>query len=147
MCKKKDMGPVYKFLMRPHSKKQEIMRLEEIIKELRDCLLPGTAGTDSDNVQTSPKNHQEEMIIKIVSLEEDVKRLKGELADAILEVNAAVDRLNNPIERSVLTFYYINRIPPNDVASMIGYSPRSMYYIKKQAIAHLCSELQLLGVL
>ncbi len=44
---------VYDFLMGPHRKRLEIARKENIIAELRSCLLPGAIRYDKDRVQSS----------------------------------------------------------------------------------------------
>lgn len=137
-----ELGAVLDFLMQPHRKKQEIRRLEETIEELRGCLLPGAIRYDKDSVQSSPKNQQEETIMKIIDLEEKLERLRDERAALIIEVNAAIDLLEDPTERSVLTFYYVNRYSPYKVAELIGYSERWMYKVKKEAVFKLFSEMQ-----
>lgn len=137
-----ELGAVYDFLMRPHWKKLEIRRLEETIEELRGCLLPGAIGYDKDSIQSSPKNQQEETIIKIIDLEAKLENLNTERAALITEVNAAIDLLEDPTERSVLTFYYVNRYGPKKVADLIGYSERWMYKVKKEAVFKLFSEMQ-----
>ncbi|WP_455500932.1 DUF1492 domain-containing protein [Gemmiger sp.] len=142
-----ELGPVYDFLMRPHWKKQEIRRLEETIEELRSCLLPGAIRYDKESVQSSPGNQLEETIAKIDEMERRLKQLNEERARLIVEVNEVIDRLEDPAERSVLTFYYVNRYSPAKVASLIGYSERWMYKTKKSAILKLFSEMQCIGMI
>ncbi len=142
-----ELGPVYDFLMKPHRKKQEIRRLEETIEELRSCLLPGAIRYDRDSVQTSPSNQLEETVAKIDEMERRLERLRQERAALIIEVNATIDKLEDPVERSVLTFYYVNRYKPEEVAELIGYSERWMYKVKKEAVMKLFSEMQCEGVI
>lgn len=137
-----ELGAVYDFLMQPHWKKLEIRRLEETIEELRGCLLPGAIRYDKDSVQSSPKNQQEETIAKIIDLEEKLEKLRNERAALIIKVNAAIDLLDDPVQRLVLTFYYVNRYSPTKVSGLIGYSERWMYKVKKEAVHKLFSEMQ-----
>lgn len=142
-----EIGAVYDFLMQPHRKKQEIRRLEETIEELRGCLLPGAIRYDKESVQSTPKNQQEETIIKIIDLEGKLETLGKERAALIIKVNEAIDLLDDPVQRSVLTFYYVNRYSPTKVSDLIGYSERWMYKVKKEAVHKLFSEMQCRGML
>ncbi len=135
---------VIDLLMAPHRKKQEILRLETVIQELYDCLLPGAIRYDSEKVQTSPKNKQEETIVKIESLEDDLQKLKEERAEMIIAVNDAIENhVEDPVQKAVLIYYYVNRLNPDNVARRIGYGRRWMYKIKNDAIEKLISEMHI----
>ncbi len=133
---------VLDFLMQPHKKKQEVRRMENTIADLRGCLIPGAVRYDKDKIQTSPKNQQEETILRIIDYEEKLNQLKCELASSIIKVNEAIELLDDETERAVLTYYYVNRYSPRRVANLIGYSERWMYKIKREAVLKLFSEVQ-----
>lgn len=137
-----ELSEVYDFLAGPHQKRLEITRKENIIAELRSCLLPGAIRYDKDKVQSSPRDQLSETMAKIDELERQVEALKAERSALIIEVNNVIEKLENDIEKAVLTEWYINRTKPPRIASNIGYSERRMYHYKKEGVQHLAQILK-----
>lgn len=137
-----ELDEVYDFLMGPYHKRLEIQRKESLIAELRSCLLPGAIRYDADKVQSSPSDQLSEVMAKIDEMERQVETLKVERSALIVEVNNMIEKLENGIERSVLTEWYINRTKPSRIASKIGYSERRMYHYKKEGVLHLAQILK-----
>lgn len=137
-----ELSEVYDFLTGPHRKRLEIARKENIIAELRSCLLPGAIRYDEDKVQSSPRDQLSETMAKIDELERQVEALKAERSALIIEVNNVIEKLENDIEKAVLTEWYINRTKPSRIASNIGYSERRMYHYKKEGVQHLAQILK-----
>lgn len=133
---------VYDFLMGPHRKRLEIARKENIIAELRSCLLPGAIRYDKDRVQSSPGDQLSDTMAKIDEMERQVEALKAERSALIIRVNTMIEKLENDIERAVLTEWYINRTKPPRIASNVGYSERRMYHYKKEGVKHLAEILK-----
>lgn len=133
---------VYDFLMGPHRKRLEITRKENIIAELRSCLLPGAIRYDKDRVQSSPGDQLSDTMAKIDEMERQVEALKAERSALIIRVNTMIEKLENDIERAVLTEWYINRTKPPRIASNVGYSERRMYHYKKEGVKHLAEILK-----
>ena len=48
-----------------------------------------------------------------------------------------IDKLANPLERSVLRLFYLNDLDAWQVAEEIGVSTASVYRVRKKAIEHL----------
>lgn len=140
--KDEELSEVYDFLTGSHRKRLEIARKENIIAELRSCLLPGAIGYDKDKVQSSPRDQLSETMAKIDELERQVEALKAERSALIIEVNNVIEKLENDIEKAVLTEWYINRTKPSRIASNIGYSERRMYHYKKEGVQHLAQILE-----
>lgn len=132
-----DLREVYDFLMGPHRKRLEIARKENIIAELRSCMLPGAIGYDKDRVQTSPIDQLSETMAKIDEMERQVEELKAERSAMIIRVNEMIEKLDNDTEKTVLTEWYLMRTKPCIIAKIIGYSERRMYQYKKSGVQHL----------
>ena len=137
-----ELSIVYDLLMGPHRKRLEIARKENIIAELRSCLLPGAIRYDKDRVQSSPSDQLSDTMAKIDEMERQVEDLKAERSALIIRVNNMIEKLDNDIERAVLTEWYINRTKPSRIASNIGYSERRMYHYKKEGVKHLAEILK-----
>ena len=128
--------------MGPHRKRLEIARKENIIAELRSCLLPGAIRYDKDRVQSTPGDQLGETMAKSDEMERQVEDLKAERSALIIRVNNMIEKLENDIERAVLTEWYINRTKPSRIASNISYSERRMYHYKKEGVKHLAEILK-----
>lgn len=137
-----DLDEVYSFLMGPHLKRLEIARKENIIAELRRCLLPGAIRYDKDRVQSTPSDQLSETMAKIDEMEKQVARLRADRSALIIQVNSMIEKLENDIERAVLTEWYINRERPSLIAENIGYSERQMYRYKNDGVRHLARILK-----
>lgn len=79
---------------------------------------------------------------KIDEMERQVEALKAERSALIIRVNNMIEKLENDIERAVLTEWYINRTKPSRIASNVGYSERMMYHYKKEGVKHLAEILK-----
>ena len=54
-----------------------------------------------------------------------------------MEISRLIDKLANPLERSVLRLFYLNDLDIWGVAEEIGKSKTSIYRVKQEAIEHL----------
>ena len=54
-----------------------------------------------------------------------------------MEVSRLIDKLANPLERSVLRLFYLNVLDAWQVAEEIGKSKSLVYRVRQEAIEHL----------
>lgn len=54
-----------------------------------------------------------------------------------MEISRLIDKLVNPLERSVLRLFYLNNLVALEVAEEIGKSRTNVYLIRQKAIEHL----------
>ena len=54
-----------------------------------------------------------------------------------MAISGLIDKLDNPLERSVLRLFYLNDLVALEVAEEIGKSTTSVYRVKQEAIEHL----------
>ena len=129
----------YEYLQRPRKLELSIMRLSLQHDELQACLLPAAIRYDKDVVQTSPEDKLSEVAAAVLDLEKKIQRLRSQKARMLLEINAAIDKLDDK-DAVILTAYYIKRMTMSDVADIIDKSLQHTYRLRKKAVQHL-SEL------
>ena len=88
-------------------------------------------------VQTSRENKTENNLISVLKLKEDTLQRIERLTEERMEISRLIDKLANPLERSVLRFFYLNDLVASEVAEEIGKSTTSVYRVKQEAIEHL----------
>ncbi len=88
-------------------------------------------------VQTSRVNAAENNLISVLKLKEDTLQRIERLTEERMAISELIDKLANPLERSVLRLFYLNDLVALEVAEEIDKSTTSVYRIKKEAIEHL----------
>ena len=88
-------------------------------------------------VQTSRENKTENNLISVLKLKEDTLQRIERLTEERMEISRLIDKLANPLERSVLRLFYLNVLVALEVAEEIGVSTASVYRVRQKAIEHL----------
>ena len=88
-------------------------------------------------VQTSRENKTENNLISVLKLKEDTLQRIERLTEERMEISRLIDKLANPLERSVLRLFYLNILDAWQVAEEIGVSTASVYRVRQKAIEHL----------
>lgn len=88
-------------------------------------------------VQTSRENKTENNLISVLKLKEDTLQRIERLTEERMAISELIDKLDNPLERSVLRFFYLNDLVASEVAEEIGKSDVTVYRIKQAAIKDL----------
>ncbi|HEU8438807.1 TPA: DUF1492 domain-containing protein [Streptococcus pneumoniae] len=88
-------------------------------------------------VQTSRVNTAENNLISVLKLKEDTLQRIELLTEERMEISRLIDKLANPLERSVLRLFYLNVLEAWQVAEEIDRSKTTVYRIKQEAIEHL----------
>ena len=88
-------------------------------------------------VQTSRVNTAENNLISVLKLKEDTLQRIERLTEKRMEISRLIDKLANPLERSVLRFFYLNDLDAWEVAEEIDKSKTTVYRVKQEAIEHL----------
>ena len=88
-------------------------------------------------VQTSRVNTAENNLISVLKLKEDTLQRIERLTEERMEISRLIDKLANPLERSVLRLFYLNDLVALEVAEEIGVSTASIYRVRQKAIEHL----------
>ena len=88
-------------------------------------------------VQTSRVNTAENNLISVLKLKEDTLQRIERLTEERMEISRLIDKLANPLERSVLRLFYLNVLDAWEVAEEIGKSKSLVYLVRQKAIEHL----------
>lgn len=127
----------YNYLLQIRRKNHTIRRKQLLCEELRSSLGARAIQYDRDRVQTSPTDKVSEIICKVIDLEEQIERLQLEKAKLVMEINAAVEQLEDEKEAMILTAYYIRRLTMEQVAAEMGYSLQHTYRLRKCGVQHI----------
>ena len=87
--------------------------------------------------QTSRENKTENNLISVLKLKEDTLQRIERLTEERMAISGLIDKLDNPLERSVLRLFYLNDLVALEVAEEIGKSRTNVYLIRQKAIEHL----------
>ena len=134
--------------MTPEQVKEKLEGVKWISKEIKGLYLELEALEDgiikkqelsNTRVQTSRVNTAENNLISVLKLKEDTLQRIERLTEERMEISRLIDKLANPLERSVLRFFYLNDLVASEVAEEIGKSTTSVYRVKQKAIEHLAN--------
>lgn len=88
-------------------------------------------------VQTSRENKAENNLISVLKLKEDTLQRIERFTEERMRISELIDKLDNPLERTVLRLFYLNGLVALEVAEELGNSTTTVYRIKQAAIEHL----------
>ena len=132
--------------MTPEQVKEKLEGVKWINKELEGLYLELAAlesgiikkqEMTTTRVQTSRVNTAENNLISVLKLKEDTLQRIERLTEERMEISRLIDKLANPLERSVLRLFYLNDLVALEVAEKIGKSTTSVYRVKQETIEHL----------
>lgn len=132
--------------MTPEQVKEKLEGVKWINKEIKGLYLELEAlesgiikkpRLSHSRVQTSRENKTENNLISVLKLKEDTLQRIERLTEERIGISELIDKLANPLERSVLRFFYLNDLVASEVAEEIGKSDVTVYRIKQAAIEHL----------
>ena len=132
--------------MTPEQVKEKLEGVKWISKEIKGLYLELEAleggiikkpTLSHSRVQTSRGNTVENNLISALKLKEDTLQRIERLTEERMAISGLIDKLDNPLERSVLRLFYLNDLVALEVAEEIGKSRTNVYLIKQKAIEHL----------
>lgn len=132
--------------MTPEQVKETLESVKWINKEIEGLYLELAAlesgiikkqELSNTRVQTSRVNTAENNLISVLKLKEDTLQRIERLTEERMEISRLIDKLANPLERSVLRLFYLNVLEAWQVAEEIDRSKTTVYRIKQEAIEHL----------
>ena len=132
--------------MTPEQVKEKLEGVKWINKEIKGLYLELEAleggiikkpTLSHSRVQTSRGNTAENNLISVLKLKEDTLQRIERLTEERMEISRLIDKLVNPLERSVLRLFYLNNLDAWQVAEEIDKSKTTVYRVKQEAIEHL----------
>lgn len=94
-------------------------------------------------VQTSRTNNTENELVYVLKLKEDIQERLASLTEERLETCRLIDKLSEPLERTVLRMFYVNRLEIWDIEDKVGRTKTTIYRLRKkgiESIAKIMSE-------
>lgn len=134
--------------MTPEQVKEKLEGVKWINKEIKGLYLELEAlesgiikkpTLSHSRVQTSRENKTENNLISVLKLKKDTLRRIERLTEERMAISGLIDKLDNPLERSVLRLFYLNDLVALEVAEELGKSKTSIYQARKEALEHLAS--------
>ncbi|VIY11446.1 phage protein [Streptococcus pneumoniae] len=132
--------------MTPEQVKEKLEGVKWINKEIEGLYLELAAlesgiikkqELSNTRVQTSRVNAAENNLISVLKLKEDTLQRIERLTEERMAISELIDKLANPLERSVLRLFYLNDLVASEVAEEIDRSNTTVYIIRQKAIEHL----------
>ena len=134
--------------MTPEQVKEKLEGVKWINKEIKglylelealECGIIKKPTLSHSRVQTSRENKTENNLISVLKLKEDTLQRIERLTEERMAISGLIDKLDNPLERSVLRLFYLNDLVALEVAEEIGVSTASVYRVRQKAIEHLAN--------
>ena len=125
--------------MKPEQVKEKLEGVKWINKEIKDLYLELEALEGGiikkpilsySRVQTSRENKAENNLISVLKLKEDILQRIERLTEERMAISELIDKLDNPLERSVLRLFYLNVLDAWQVAEEIGKSKSLVYRVR-----------------
>lgn len=132
--------------MTPEQVKEKLEGVKWINKEIKGLYLELEAlesgiiqkpTLSHSRVQTSRENKTENNLISVLKLKEDTLERIERLTEERMGISRLIDKLANPLERTVLRLFYLNELVALEVAEELGNSTTTVYRVKQEAIEHL----------
>ena len=116
---------------------------QDIIDSLRSSITGTTASTESERVQTSPKDRLGETCAKIVDLCEQLNRDIDSFVDMKAEVIQTIDQYVDDLkERRLLYLRYLKFIPIESCAKELRISRATAYNFHKAAMQKIARKFE-----
>ena len=121
-----DLNKVHKY-----NKKISILEKELKLKRKEIDMINITYGEIKSKIINSLA---EEKALKIVELEEELKDLKAKRDKAIVEVTEIINKLEDEIQRKLMELRYIDCMQWKEIASIMNYSDKHIFYVRNKAL-------------
>lgn len=115
---------------------KEIQSLQLELQYLEQGLFKKSTLTQT-KVQTSRVNNTENELVYVLKLKEDIQERLSNLINERLETSKLIDKLSDPLERSVLRMSYVNHLEIWNIEDSIEKSKATIYRIKSSGIKKL----------
>lgn len=95
----------------------------------------GAIRYDKDRVQTSPQDYMTMAIADVIELEKQIQEEEDAIEQMRGAAYAVVRKMDNPEQRAVIEWYYLNGASMIDTAYRMSISERTAYYLREDALA------------
>ena len=128
MNAKEYLGQAYRIDQRINSKLEQVM-------SLRSLATKATSTLRHDNSRPTNSTHSfEDVIAKIIDLENEINHDIDRLVDTKREIMATIKRIQNPEHQALLELRYINCKTWEQIATVMLYSVRNTHVLHGAAL-------------
>lgn len=105
--------------------------------ELQACLIPSGIRYDKAKIQTTPDDKLSKIAAKVIDLEHEIKDLRLEKGDRLMEISDILSRMENKDEETVLTEFFIGRIAMREIAASVFLEKSAVYDLRRKGLEHV----------
>ena len=116
---------------------KELARLEEKIKVLRNKIESPKSAVLSGVTSSGERKDFTDYIDNIVELQEMYNRRAKAIIEEQIRIENAIARLDNPIERAVLGYYYIDGLTWEQICVKVNYSWNRIHHFHRKALINI----------
>lgn len=129
---------LYNILWDYDLKKSKIKEIEIEIDELETRLMPSGIRYDKDKIQSSPSDAMSEILSKVADLKTKRDQLIVEGNYSLERLIKFINQLDDPTERLMAKYHYVNGISWSKITAMMNYASEStIYYHRRNLIREL----------
>lgn len=123
------------YLSRAYLLDQQIKSKLEQVQSLQELAIQCTTNTENEKVSATPDpTKTQEIIAKIVDLEDEITDDVETLVDVKCEIKRAIDTVEKPLHRLILEQRYLLCKSWDEVADSVGYETNTVYKIHKSIL-------------
>lgn len=115
----------------------ELEQLESTIRRLEDSMTGVRAAVITDMPKGGPPVEMADRVAKLLDLKEVYGRKWDALIDERTRIESAIDTLDDPIERALMRYKYIDGLTWEEVCVAIHYEWRQVHRIHAKALMRL----------
>lgn len=120
-------------LIHDAEKKINLLKLElEALRYKASCA--GGIRYDKDRVQTMPNDYMTMAIADAIELEKHINDMEAEIEEKKGKAYTIVRQMENPNQRAVIEWYFLNGLSMIDTANKLNVSERTAYYLREDAV-------------
>lgn len=123
------------YLLKIRNKEKKIkgkkLELEALYYKAGGCTAIDYA---KDHVQTTPENYLEMALIDIQELKAEIEEDEALIESAKGTAYAIVRLMDEPEQRAMIEWFYLNCVSMNEVSQKMHMSERNAYYLKDDAL-------------
>jgi len=131
MNAKEYLGQAYRIDLRIHSKQEQIKSLNDLAMRATNVIsdMPGSA--------TRNVHKMEDVVVKIVDLQEEIKCDISKLVDLKSDIMAVIKEVDSPEQQTLLELRYLCFKSWEEIAVAMGYTVRNIYFLHRQALKNV----------
>lgn len=136
-----EIEQTYQYLKQIRRINLKIRQLNLRRDTLKSCLLPSGIDYSADKIQSTPSDKLADILAECEEIEKKIINTNADKLRLIKELTAAINTLDDEIERAVLSAYYVDGVSMNKAAVLVGYELSGVYKLRKRGVKHLSAKI------